>query len=263
MRKKIRIYSLYLLLLLLALFFVFAIYMSSQTQQEYEETVAEASEGYDYEEIQAMVKLPDPENTNLAEEEFEPPYDLEEMLRINEDFKGWLWIPDTDVNYPVVQGEDNNEHLRRGFQGGYCHYGTLFLDYKSLLDSQNRVIHGHNMGSNRLEMVSTLVKYQDPEWAAERTIAYFTEPDDMQDNTYELFAVLNFNINNLDTFNYFQTDFETDEEYAAFVDYLKERSLYESEFYPERDLLILSTCNRYYGYDNRLLVCFGRIDPEE
>ena len=31
---------------------------------------------------------------------------------VNEDFKGWLWIPDTDINYPVVQTDNNDTYLK-------------------------------------------------------------------------------------------------------------------------------------------------------
>jgi len=81
----------------------------------------------------------------------------------------------------------------------------------------------------------------------------------MEDSKYELFAVLNFDVNQLEEFNYLQPNFDTEDDMTDFVNYLKGHSLYETDFSPERDILILSTCNRYYGYDNRLLVCFGRV----
>ena len=252
MRKTIQIRLLNISLIILVGFGVFALYMSYTTQTTHEEEVAATAEEYDYEDIQEMVSLP-------QKAEYTPPYDIEEMRSINEDFKGWLWIPDTVVNYPVVQTDNNSTYLTTSFQGEYSSYGSLFLDKDSTSGSRNRVIHGHNMGSTRTEMFSTLVNYQDPTWAGERSIAYFTEPDTMKDSQYRLFAVLNFDINDLDTFNYMTTSFENDESVRSFIDYLKEHSLYETEFYPERDTLILSTCNRTYGQDNRLLICFGRI----
>lgn len=258
MRKKRNICFLYTVLLIMLILLVFAIYMSYKTQTEYEAELSAAVEEYDYEEIQELVQYNIPTTVIYEDKTVCAPYDIQEMLQINEDFKGWLWIPDTDINYPVVQTDNNDLYLKQSFSGEYSSYGTLFLDTGSISGSKNRVIHGHNMGSNRTEMFSGLVQYQDPVWAAERKIAYFTEPDSMEDSTYELFAVLNFDVNHLDNFNYLQADFDTEDDLADFIDYLKSNSLYESSFQPERDILILSTCNRYYGYDNRLLVCFGR-----
>lgn len=258
MRRKSKNCFLYVFLCLLIILLVFAVYMALETQTEYEEEITAVMEGYEYEEIQRMVQYCVPTTVEYENKTTCAPYNVREMLQINENFKGWLWIPDTDVNYPVVQTDNNDTYLKRSFSGEYSAYGTLFLDMGSIAGSQSRVIHGHNMGTGRTEMFSGLLQYQDPVWASERKIAYFTEPDTLDDSTYELFAVLNFDVNHLDEFNYLQADFSSDDDLADFIDYLKNHSLFETNFQPERDILILSTCNRYYGYDNRLLVCFGR-----
>ena len=252
MSKKNQIRILYSLFVLLVIFAAFALYMNHKLQQDYEEEISASVEEYDYEVIQNMVTLPEESATDA-------PYDTEEMLGINRDFKGWLWIPGTVVNYPVVQTDNNNKYLTTSFQGEYSSYGSLFLDMTSITGSRNRVIHGHNMGSTRTEMFSTLVGYQDKVWAGERETAYFTEPENPEKNEYRLFAVLNFSINDLDDFNYMESTFDTEDEFHAFIDYLKDHSLYETEFYPQQDTLILSTCNRAFGKDNRLLICFGTI----
>lgn len=263
MNRKSHCGFMYAILFFLIGLLVFAVYMTIETQNQYEEEVAAATEAYEYAEIQAMVDCCIPAAAPHSEGESETmicvPYNVDEMLGINEDFKGWLWIPDTDINYPVVQTDNNDTYLKKSFSGEYSAYGTLFLDAGSLYGSKNRVIHGHNMGTNRTEMFSSLVQYQNAEWAAAHKTVYFTEPDALQDPAYELFAVLNFDVNHLDEFNYFQADFDQEEDYIDYIDYLKDQSLYVTDFYPDRDILILSTCNRYYGYDNRLLVCFGRI----
>ena len=253
MNKNTQIRILNFLLILMIGLGCFALYLNFQVQEEYEDTLVANMEEYDYEVIQDLVTFP-------QEELFEVPYDIKEMLSINEDFKGWLWIPETSVNYPVVQTDNNSTYLTTSFQGDYSSFGSLFLDKDSISGSRNRVIHGHNMGSTRTEMFSSLVGYQDQSWAKEREVAYFTEPEAMEDAAYQLFAVLNFNIKDLDEFNYMKTNFDTEDDFQAFIDYLKNRSVYDTEFYPQRDTLILSTCNRAYGKDNRLLICFGRPD---
>ncbi len=262
LRKRIHIIFLYLLSALFVLLGLVSSYMLFQTERTYNEIFSASTEDYDYETVQDMVSLPkgevlpEPEAMNEEYEMFDPEF----MLSINDEFKGWLWIPETEVNYPVAQTSDNDKYLKQSFQGKRSDFGSLFLDKDSVPGSRNRVIHGHNMGINRTEMFSTLVNYQEATWAAERKYALFTEPEAIEDSRYQLFAVLNFNINDLDEFNYFQPRFETEEDFASFVEYLKSHSLYETEFFPSRDTLILSTCNRAYGENNRLLVCFGRTD---
>ena len=241
--------------LLLWLFLVFLIgimvlcgYLLHQELQK-----PDVMEQYDYDEIQELV-TPAPQETP----EEGPQYDAEAMQAINPDFLGWLYIPDTNINLPVTAGTDNDWYLTHSFSREYSVFGCPFLDIHTPVGSRNRVIHGHNMGSQRTEMFSRLLDYQDPAYAKAHKQLYFSEPEG-EGNLYEVFAVLNFNLSLLEICNYIQPDFESEESFQEFVAYLQKHSLYETDFLPTGDTLILSTCNRAYGEDNRLLICAGKL----
>jgi len=216
-------------------------------------------EQYDYEEIQAMVEVPpdDPE-----QEAFALQYDTQALLAENADFLGWLYIPDTHINLPVVAGSDNSWYLTHSFTKKYSCFGCPFLDINTPVGSRNRVIHGHNMGRKRTEMFSCLLDYADQTYAETHKQLYFSEPG-VEGETYEIFAVLNFDLNRLDELNYMQPAFQTEEEFISFVAYLKEKSLYETTYAPDSQIIILSTCNRQYGEHNRFLVCAGKLPSQE
>lgn len=82
----------------------------------------------------------------------------------NNDLVGWLYIPDTAVNTPIVQYKDNMKYLRNNFFGANTNYGTAYADYrckkKSL--STNLVIYGHNMPSGT--HFYDVSRYEDIEW---------------------------------------------------------------------------------------------------
>ena len=69
---------------------------------------------------------------------------------------------------------------------------------------------------------------------------------------------MNLNIYNADGFEYRRKQFEHEEAFQVYVEYLLSHSIYQSDYKPTGELLILSTCNRAYGNDNRLLICAGR-----
>ena len=69
-----------------------------------------------------------------AEESFVPEIDFVSLKEINEDVVGWLFLPDTVINYPVVQGEDNSYYLKRLVDGSYNANGSLFVDYQNEMD---------------------------------------------------------------------------------------------------------------------------------
>ena len=121
------------------------------------------------EDFEQLAKLVTVENSNVTPTPTEPPAadtrpvvtaspspdteesqgqrrDLSELFAMNEDFIGWLCIPDTDINYPVMHTPDDPERcLRRNFHGEYSESGVPFLDFRCALDSENLIIYNHNM----------------------------------------------------------------------------------------------------------------------
>lgn len=75
--------------------------------------------------------------------------DFDALLAECEDIVGWLYCEDTNINYPLVQGEDNDYYLRRSYTGEQLTAGTLFVDAanRPLFADSNTIIYGHNMKS--------------------------------------------------------------------------------------------------------------------
>lgn len=199
----------------------------------------------------------EPEDTDCVATGPSVNYDPEAMFAINKDFQGWLYIPDTPISLPVVQAPNNDYYLNVSFTGKWSAFGCLFFDPDTPAGSDNRVIHGHNMGRNRDEMFAPLVDYLDPQFAASHSSFSFTEPYSADDK-YEVFSILQFDIRNLSEFDYTKASFETDQERSEFIEYLRSRSSYATDFIPEGDILILSTCYGPAGTTNRLLICGGK-----
>ncbi len=89
-------------------------------------------------------------------------YDLEALYAENDDIVGWIQIPDTRINYPVMQTKNQNEYyLRKNFQKEYSIAGTPFMDVESDIDlpTLNWTIYGHNMKSGT--MFHDLLEYAD------------------------------------------------------------------------------------------------------
>ena len=78
----------------------------------------------------------------------------------------WLSIKGTNINYPVVQGEDNAYFLNRNYKGEYATAGSLFLDYRNSKDFSDvfSIIYGHRMGNG--EMFSDIHRFKDGDFLA-------------------------------------------------------------------------------------------------
>lgn len=90
---------------------------------------------------------------------------------------GWLTLPDSVINYPVVQADDNEYYLRRLYDGTYNQAGCLFADYRCAADitGRNTVIYGHNMRNGT--MFSTLREYAAQEYYEAHPTMYLITPD--------------------------------------------------------------------------------------
>ena len=102
--------------------------------------------------------------------------DFNFLYAANNDFVGWLYIPGTNVNTPVVQTKDNNKYLRNNFYGSNTNYGTTYADYrcnKGATLSTNTVLYGHNMPSGT--HFYDVHRYENIEWyKSHPTIEYRT-----------------------------------------------------------------------------------------
>lgn len=84
------------------------------------------------------------ESTTLPEES--NVRDLSKLFALNSDCIGWLSIPGTVVNYPVMYTPKNpQKYLRKNFNGEYSISGVPFVDWKCIPDSDNIIVYGHNM----------------------------------------------------------------------------------------------------------------------
>ncbi len=78
--------------------------------------------------------------------------DFTELLRINDDIIGWIYMEDTVVNYPILQGENNFYYLDKTYYKKYLASGSIYLDSdndRSFSDAHS-IIYGHNMKNHTM-----------------------------------------------------------------------------------------------------------------
>lgn len=95
---------------------------------------------------------------------------VQEHHAVNPDVVGWIYMPDLPVDYPIVQGQDNDKYLHRDWTGADSFAGCIFEDYRSRIEnSENALLYGHNMASG--SMFAGIRRFRDPEWT--KTHMYF------------------------------------------------------------------------------------------
>lgn len=201
------------------------------------------------------------ENEN-ADGEDTPPEVLEDyktLLNMNKDLIGWLKIADINIDYPVMQTNDNTYYLEHNFDNKYDKNGCLFLDYQCDVINRNTnlIIYGHNMQSGK--MFGSLSKYSSEEYYKEHPRFEFDTI--YEKGAYEIVYVFRSKIYNEDAvvFKYYQfLDVQSEKEFNSNMTEMAKISLYNTGITPQYgdELLTLSTCD--YQEDHGRFVIVAR-----
>lgn len=182
----------------------------------------------------------------------------------NSDMAGWLVIPGTNVDYPVMwTPEDENYYLYRDFQKRENKNGSLLLDTDSSLNplTTNLIIHGHNMKSGA--MFGNLTDYESEKYFKEHSRIILHTPECQRN--YEIIAVFRSQVYKktddvFKFYKFFQAD--TEEEFLDFYNNIKKLSLYDTDVtaeYGDR-FITLSTCV-YHVTNGRFVVVAKEVEP--
>jgi len=154
-------------------------FMLVQEIGEYRES-AEAYDGLaDLVEMPQQEEKPDTTEETSGEDDSVvlPSVDFEILQENGPDIIAWLTLPDTAVNYPVTQAEDNDYYLRHLYDGTYNKAGCLFADYENKKDfsDRNTIIYGHNMRDG--SMFASLNEYKEQSYYDSHPQMYLVTPD--------------------------------------------------------------------------------------
>lgn len=180
--------------------------------------------------------------------------DITTCQSINPDFVGWLSIPGTDIDYPVVLTSDAGYYLTHDFMKQESIIGCLFsLDRTDYQTSRNIAVYGHHMRRSRsTTMFQPLHEYKSADFCAAHSEIQF---DTLYGSRrYTIFAVIRKRESDWDAA---VADFGSAEAYQAFLDRAKAWSLYDTGVSVTADdrILTLITCDRDYdSADGQLVV---------
>ena len=183
------------------------------------------------------------------------------LYATNPDFVGYLDIPELNLGLPVVQSDNDSEYLAKSFYGKSTKYGCPFVTYFNKINELdlNTVIYGHHMndktifgaldayksieGFKKAPVITFNTLYKDYKWKV--VAAFITNSYPSDDNGY--------------VFNYFFTALPSQLKFAAYINEMAQRSLYDTgvDVLPTDKLLTLSTCS--HEFDNGRFVVVARL----
>ncbi len=182
------------------------------------------------------------EDTN---EEKKYKINFEELKQKNSDTVAWLKVENTNIEFPIVQANNNSYYLTHNFDKKYNVAGWIFADYKNKLDGTDRniVVYGHNMRNN--SMFGSLKDVITEEWYNNEENKYITFVTENDYQTYQVFSVYQIKTEDY----YIQTEFKSNE-FTEFIDTITKRSKkdFGINVSKEDTILTLSTCSNNNKY---------------
>lgn len=168
----------------------------------------------------------------------------------NPDMAGWISIPGTSVDYPVMYTPQEPEYyLRRAFDGSSAVSGSIFVGEGSQPEGNHVILYGHNMDDG--SMFADLLDYAQEGFAEDHsTVLYDTLEEQGEYQVLGAFYSKAYGQREEGVFRYYQyTDLSDPQAFQEYVDQVRRASLFQTQVDPQYGdrLITLSTCSYHTG----------------
>ncbi|MBR6982739.1 MAG: class B sortase [Ruminococcus sp.] len=162
---------------------------------------------------------------------------------------GWLYIPNTNISYPVTQGSDNEYYLSHAFDGSSLKAGTIFLDCRCENRFMNpvNILYGHSMKNGT--MFAGVLIFADSSYFESHRYGWLATPE---------------TVYRIDFFSCAKTDcndelYDGNTPISEWIPHICEKSvvLKETDYADNDRFISLSTCS--YESPNARTVLTGRL----
>lgn len=230
-------------------------YLNSKSEIVTEEPVEEA----DPDEAQAEYESMQEDVVTDSDDPMQRKVDFEALQEINPDVYAWIWIPETNIDYPVLQSatKEDDYYLNTTIDGKTGYPGSIYTQkYNSTSFADPvTVMYGHNMKNGT--MFTELHKYEDKDFFDEYPYIYIYHPD--YTLKYQIFAAVSFD----DRYILGEYNFQDVDDFEKYLDELRSsidgNVNYDVQVAQDTTILTLSTCISEYP-DQRWLVNATIID---
>ena len=197
--------------------------------------------------------MPDPKISDVPDVPVHLPEDKKQELtkQVQEvcgsfnDSIGWLYIPNTSINYPVMYSGDNDYYLHRAYDGSYLYSGSVFLDGRCGQDFSDgiNILYGHNMRNG--SMFADVISFTDESYFEARAVGWLTVSD-------SVYRIDFFSLSQPECYSGF---YDVTKDISVWLDGLKENSfIWKNIGVSEKDKFIsLSTCTGAEGTSRTVL----------
>ncbi len=169
------------------------------------------------------------------------------------DMYGWIYMSDTQVDYPMMKDRDNAYYLYRNYKGEWTRSGSIFADCNlanNFFANYNMVIYGHNMKDGSMF-------HSVAEWCNDAMIETYVKTTQIELYTDEglyIYDILSYYVDNSN--DYARIAFTSASDYLNFLDTISRKSNTPTnrEYTADTRICTLITCTNGSDADSRYVV---------
>ena len=166
---------------------------------------------------------------------------LDYYIKKNSNTIGWIKINNTNINYPIVQSEDNDFYLKHDFYKKKSETGWIFADYRNNFQTldNNTIIYGHNLINDT--MFGEIPDFLKSSWLKKKNKPQIKISTKYHNSIWEIFSIYKTE----PVTDYLQTKFNSMENYTTFLNTLTTKSVHNFNVLvePTDKIITLSTCD--------------------
>ncbi len=225
---------------------------------EQQEEVTEIADGHEVEGEGELINPPTEEAEPAVQSDYWyytglPFYEVnfDELKARNPDTVAFIHMSNNNVNYPVVQTDNNDYYLHHAFDGSYNDAGWIFMDHRVTIDppDENTVIYGHGRYDNT--MFGSLQNALGAAWQSNKDnyVIWLSTPT--ENRMYQIFSIYDADAENY----YLKHSFADENEKAQWVAEMQARNVAPTTTTATAadQILTLSTCNKQ-NQDHRIVI---------
>lgn len=218
-----------------------------------EESSKEKSTNSETESTETQEKEPEFTDEQVREQ-------IKKLQEINPDIIGWIRIPNTVIDYPVLQSSESDPeyYLYRNYKKESTQYGSIFLQSGTAIDGsdQDLVLYGHSMNDGR--MFASLLRFGELDVYKQSPVITFNTAEG--GGKWKIISVFKTNTDESqgELFPYTYHHFNSDSSYLNFIYQARQRSIINTgvDFNENDTVITLSTCS--YEFDGFRTVVIAR-----
>lgn len=194
--------------------------------------------------------------------------DFEKLLSDNQDAVGWIYIDNTNVDYAIVQGSDNDYYAKHDLYGNDSKSACIYLDannnsFETPMYDLNDLsfIYGHYIKDGK-KMFATIHKYKKQTFYEENPFFVIYTPEGYAFKADVFAGII---VSGKDGFVYsdnYDYNFSDQEEFDNYMEYLKENSLISSDLSVEYGDKIVALVTCTYENENSRFIVYARLSKQ-